>query len=152
MLPVLPILAIGAAFLGGKKIYDAVTGNSGGSSSSATSDNSYERAQEAHQAEKRNSQEESEARQLKQLQQTLHTELCDLHKEYLNKYVTISVPSRSQIQRFVDCEIDQLGAAKEALGQLLGVSVQLKEQPNQIANNKKQLKELNELEQLVRDL
>lgn len=153
MIPVLPILAIGAALWGGKKIYNAVTGGSGGDADSSNySDNSYEREHEARQAAERSRHEEREERQYQQLQQTLHTELRSLCSEYLSEPVTVNVPSREQIQRFADFEIDQLADAKEALGHLLGANIQLKAQPSAIADQQKQLKALNELEQLVRGL
>lgn len=152
MIPVLPILAIGAALWGGKKIYNAVTEDSSGQDSSGYSDNSYEREHEARQAAERSRHEAREERQYQQLQQTLHTELRSLCSEYLSEPATVNIPSREQIQRFADFEIDQLADAKEALGHLLGANVQLKAQPSAIADQQKQLKALNELEQLVRGL
>lgn len=154
MIPFLPFILTGAAAWGAKKIYDAVTEDSGSSSSSSYSysDNSAERARQARHAEEQRRQQEREQRQFQQLQQTLHTELRGLRNEYLHQSVTVNTPSETQIQRFMDFEIEQPAAAKAALGQLLGASVQLKELPNQIAANKKRIKGLNELEQLVRGL
>lgn len=150
MLPLIPAIITGVITTAlGKKIYDAVKESS---SSSSSSDNSAERAREARRAEAQRNKKEREKRQFLQLQQTLHAELQELRKEYLSKSVTVTAPSKARIQRFKDFEIDQPAAAKAALGQLLDVSVQLKKLPNQIAANKKQLRELDKLAELVRAL
>lgn len=152
MIPLLPwaaYLAGGLAVYAGKKLYDVVTEDS---SSSSYVDNSEELIREARAAEQQRAEEQRRERQHNQLLQAIKGEVRSLCRRF---GITQDVPrsiSDIQLRHFSSFEITDSASASAALGQLLGKSVKLKEQPDQQAEHRRQLKALDELEQLVRKL
>lgn len=152
MIPLLPwaaYLAGGLAVYAGKKLYDVVTEDS---SSSSYVDNSEELIREARATEQQRAEEQRRERQRNQLLQAIKGELRSLCQRF---GITQDVPrsiSDIQLRHFSSFEITDSASATAALGQLLGKSVKLKEQPDQQAEHRRQLAALDELEQLVRKL
>lgn len=152
MIPLLPwaaYLAGGLAVYAGKKLYDVVTEDS---SSSSYVDNSEELIREARATEQQRAEEQRRERQHNQLLQVIKGELRSLCQRF---GITQDVPrsiSDIQLRHFSSFEITDSASATAALGQLLGKSVKLKEQPDQQAEHRRQLAALDELEQLVRKL
>lgn len=152
MIPLLPwaaYLAGGLAVYAGKKLYDVVTEDS---SSSSYVDNSEELIREARATEQQRAEEQRRERQHNQLLQAIKGELRSLCQRF---GITQDVPrsiSDIQLRHFSSFEITDSASATAALGQLLGKSVKLKEQPDQQAEHRRQLAALDELEQLVRKL
>ncbi|NLY15130.1 MAG: hypothetical protein GXZ05_01960 [Gammaproteobacteria bacterium] len=152
MIPLLPwaaYLAGGLAVYAGKKLYDVVTEDS---SSSSYVDNSEELIREARAAEQRRAEEQRRKRQHNQLLQAIKGELRWLcHRFEIAQDVPFSI-SDIQLKHFSSFEITDTASASAALGQLLGKTVKLKEQPGQQAEYRHQLAALDELEQLVKKL
>lgn len=146
MIPLPLWLVVPPALYVGKKLYDAVKDS--GTSSAGSQAHAHDEHAE-YEARARQQREENIDRQLNQ---TLRSELLSLCARYVAAPTVPGHIPRERVAAFFGIAVKDLASATAALSQLLGKPVSLKAQPVARAEYAEQLKDLDRLEQLIRNL